>query len=93
MNDLENNQIGESTLQGESPTQTFFHQHNGVDSSRIDKKANNIPDMVIKPNTPTNTNTVPVRLGDVYIDTLNRKVYVATLLSNPPAFGDYSILN
>lgn len=93
MDELQNQTVGEETLGGSSPSVTFFHQHNGVDSSRIDKKANNIPDMVIKPNTPTLTNTVPVRLGDLYIDTLNRKVYVATLLSNPPAFGDYSILN
>lgn len=70
-----------------------YHTHNGMDSPFIDRDANNISNIFKGTDTPTNTKTVPKKIGDKYIDTTNRKVYFATQISNPPAVGDWTIVN
>ncbi len=49
-----------------------------------------IPTITTGTDTPTNTKSIPLKVGDIYIDTANSKAYFAT---GNTSVSDYKILN
>ena len=63
------------------------HSHDGNNSDFIDRKANHLPFVSVGIAVPSIT---PQSVGDIYVDTNNVKVYIATGISSS---SDWTVLN
>lgn len=61
--------------------------HNGSDGRRIDRAANLLPGVFRGTASPT---TIPMRVGDIYVDTNNKKIYFATGIASS---SDWTVVN